>query len=272
MPLDHLSDNLRLLCSYGRSASDVCRRAGINRQQFSKYLNGHALPSLSTLRRLCDFFGVDEQEILLDTAEFRELVRVRAPRFAEARNTARDTIERLMQTPRMNQAVLESHAGYYHTYCYPDPKRDYYYRSLSRIYQQDGIWMVKSIDRNLDAQFMLPNTLKYNGLVLEGNNRIVICEREQILGQGVFQCILYASDHAPPTFLSGLMMSIAVEGVHEISCVRTVWQYLGQKPNLKDALGKCGTIDLGKEVLPDIIINCTDNRMVDGEDVLSPRV
>jgi len=67
-------------------------------------------------------------------------------------------------------------------------------------------------------------------------------------------------------------MSIAVEGVHEISCVRTVWHYLEQKPNLKEALGKCGTVDLNKEELPDIIINCTDNRMLEGEDILSPRV
>ena len=28
-----LAANLRLLCSYGRSVSDVCRRLGINRQQ-----------------------------------------------------------------------------------------------------------------------------------------------------------------------------------------------------------------------------------------------
>ena len=55
MAIEESCGELRLLCSYGRSTSDVCRRAGINRQQFNKYLNGHARPSLPTLRRLADF-------------------------------------------------------------------------------------------------------------------------------------------------------------------------------------------------------------------------
>lgn len=272
MKIDHLSENLRLLCSYGRSTSAVCRQAGINRQQFNKYLNGHAQPSLSTLRRLCDFFGVDEHEIFLDVTEFRELVRLRAPRFGGTKNALDDTVERLISAPRVNQTLLESHAGYYHTYSYPDPKRDYFYRSLSRIYRKDNVWLVKSVDRDLERQFVLPNMLKYTGLVLEGHNRIVICEREQVMGYAVFTTILYASEQTAPTFLSGLMTSMSPEGVHEISCVRTVWRYLGLKPNLREAIGECGIVDRKKETIPDIVIKCTDNRMVDGEDILSPRV
>ncbi|MGC1426952.1 MAG: helix-turn-helix transcriptional regulator, partial [Albidovulum sp.] len=57
MASDPIHDNIRLLCSYGQSVSDICRRAGFNRQQFNKYINGHAQPSLATLRRICDFFG-----------------------------------------------------------------------------------------------------------------------------------------------------------------------------------------------------------------------
>lgn len=52
---DDFGDNLRLLCSYYKSTAEVCRRLGINRPQFNRYLNGINRPSDSTMRRLCDF-------------------------------------------------------------------------------------------------------------------------------------------------------------------------------------------------------------------------
>lgn len=73
----NLSQNLRLLCSYYKSIAEVCRRLGINRPQFNRYLSGQHKPSANTLRRLCEFFGVDEQEILLPHGQFQRIVDVR---------------------------------------------------------------------------------------------------------------------------------------------------------------------------------------------------
>mgnify|MGYP001972390984 CR=1 FL=1 len=42
------------------SIAAVCRRVGINRQQFNKYLAGAVRPSRHNMRRICDFFGVTE--------------------------------------------------------------------------------------------------------------------------------------------------------------------------------------------------------------------
>jgi hypothetical protein len=46
------AENLRLLCSHYASVAEVCRRIGINRQQFNKYLSGASTPSLHSLRRI----------------------------------------------------------------------------------------------------------------------------------------------------------------------------------------------------------------------------
>src|SRR5437762_953001 len=72
MPSDteNLSANLRHLCAHYGSVAEVCRRAGINRQQFNKYLNGSSAPSLRNLRRISTFFGVDEYEITLAHEDF----------------------------------------------------------------------------------------------------------------------------------------------------------------------------------------------------------
>ncbi|MEB3734960.1 helix-turn-helix transcriptional regulator [Halopseudomonas pachastrellae] len=69
---DDFGDNLRLLCSYYKSTAEVCRRLGINRPQFNRYLNGVNRPSDSTMRRLCDFFGVEVYELLLPTGSFSD--------------------------------------------------------------------------------------------------------------------------------------------------------------------------------------------------------
>ena len=76
--------NLRLLCSYYRSVAEVCRRLDINRPQFNRYLSGRYRPSAHTLRRFCAFFGVEEHEILLPSAQFERLVQVRPRRPALA--------------------------------------------------------------------------------------------------------------------------------------------------------------------------------------------
>ncbi len=272
MAIDDLAENLRLLCSYGRSTSDVCRRAGLNRQQFNKYLNGHARPSLSTLRRICDFFGVDDHEILLDAKDFREIIKLRPPRLGADRSHLDEAIDRLIAPTDGNEALFKAHEGYYHAYSYPEPSVGYYLRSLYRLYCQEGHWFVKSLDRRLDERFMLPATLKYTGIAIEGFQRIAVFEREQGVGRSLHVTFLYASEQAAPSYLPGLTMSSTPEGSHHIYCVRTVWHYLGRKPNLREALGKCGVVDLTVETLPDIVIEYTDNRMREGDTVLMPRL
>ena len=64
MTNDDFTANLKFLCGHYKSVADVCRRLKINRQQFNKYLGGHSAPSQYNLRKICEFFGVDEGEIL----------------------------------------------------------------------------------------------------------------------------------------------------------------------------------------------------------------
>jgi transcriptional regulator with XRE-family HTH domain len=52
-------ENLRQLCARESSVSEVCREIGVNRTQFSRYLNGEAFPRPDLLLRICSYFGVD---------------------------------------------------------------------------------------------------------------------------------------------------------------------------------------------------------------------
>ena len=69
---EHLGDNLKLLCSHYRSIAEVCRKLGINRAQFNRYLGGQSRPTAHNLKRICDFFGVEAYELGLPGEQFAQ--------------------------------------------------------------------------------------------------------------------------------------------------------------------------------------------------------
>ncbi len=268
---ESLSENIRLLCSYGRSVSDICRRAGINRQQFSKYLNGHSEPSLASLRKICDFFGVDESEIMMDKARFQEIIRLRPPQFNHTENRFDRVIKALTSADTPTDTFFSRHEGYYHAYIVPDPGRGHCIRSLSRIYREGDKWLARTVERQMDQLFMLPATLKYSGIVMEGCNRIAIYEREDGEGRSLNATFLYPSEHGKPRYLPGLLVGFCAEGSQQINCIRTVWQFLGKQPDLRQALKKCGVVDREQETLPAFVEQGIGNDMTADEKLFTPR-
>lgn len=65
----NMAKNLRRLTSRIGSANYVCRELDINRQQFEKYLKRRSLPSAATLKRICSYFKVSEEELFAASAE-----------------------------------------------------------------------------------------------------------------------------------------------------------------------------------------------------------
>lgn len=241
---DDLAQNLRTLCSFAKSTSEVCRRVGINRQQFSKYLNGHARPSLSTLRRLCNFFGVDEYEIFLDEKKFQEIVSIRSEDFSKKLGTIGNPIEYLFNSSDAQNDIINRHKGYYHVYqAVLRPPSALLMRSLMRISIIKGSWCSKSIDRNFEHVFQQPRIVKYKGSVIESSGHLVVIERGQGPDQDLFVTMVYTSTYESPTFLSGLILYVDPGGAHEIGCRPVIWDYLGQTPDLRAALGASGMIE-----------------------------
>ncbi|WP_420546686.1 helix-turn-helix domain-containing protein [Curvivirga sp.] len=262
--------NLRLLASYGQSTSEICRRLKMNRQQFNKYVNGHAMPSLSTLRKLCDFFGVDEHEILMPAEEFKQLLIIRPPQFGTEETPYSKTVNNLLNLEKSDKDMLSRHEGFYFSYTVLDPKEQLYLRALSRIYRQEDKWMVKTIERGMDEKFMLPATVKYSGVIVESSKRIAIHEKQITHGHSLHTSFLYSSEEGRPNFLTGLQMGILTVGSQEIQCVRTVWDFLGSDIDLRKALKNCGVIDANKVKVPDYVIDGTDNQLAPGDIYLTP--
>ncbi len=68
MPYDEnihqvFAKNLRRHCESQPSIAAICAATKINRQQFNKYLSGKVLPGSLNLRIICEFLGIQEEEL-----------------------------------------------------------------------------------------------------------------------------------------------------------------------------------------------------------------
>lgn len=60
---DNIAANLRALCGERGSIAQVCREVGINRQQFSRYLTGEAVPNKTNLAKICRYFAISDSDL-----------------------------------------------------------------------------------------------------------------------------------------------------------------------------------------------------------------
>lgn len=260
--------NLRLLFSYGKSTADVSRRLGMNRHQVNKYINGHATPSLQSLQRICDFFGVEQSELLQDPQSFARLVRLKPPTL-KARSSSFDPLAtQLFKSSDLDAELLTRHAGYYHYYQKSTVMEGKYYRGISRIFHDGSHWGIKTLDRDLEKALNLPRTVKYAGQVTTSMGSIVCIERARE-GDSFHTTYLYGSKYRQPSFLTGLVIGTSPDGSGEIACRRVVWHYLGQRPDLRLAIRQCGIADQAQEKIPEFVSLGTTTNMTE-EKLLRP--
>ena len=129
--------NLRLAAGHAPSVSELCRRIGINRTQFNRYLSGEAFPRPDILHRICQHFGVDARILLEPLEDIRNDWRARAAQ-------------------RLRDIALPREARPFDHYLMPDGIYRFWRRSFShpgryvsglwRVHTANGVKMLKSFD------------------------------------------------------------------------------------------------------------------------------
>jgi hypothetical protein len=233
--------NLRILCSYHRSITEVTRKLEMNRQQFMKYLAGGAFPSGSNLRRICDFFGVDEYEILMPHERFREIVRLR-PAARQIASDVPAAAQALMRQAMAQHSQLAKYCGYYYKYFYSFSTPSFILRSLVCVYQDEKLTMYKTIEllsrpeqRDADSDLF-----KYRGIMLPVGDRLHMIDHESVLGNEMTQTILYPPYRNRVSALIGLMIGITATEAHQPVAARVVLDYLGRRVDRRKAIAGCG--------------------------------
>lgn len=263
---DEFADNLAHLCSYHPSIAEVCRRIGINRQQFNKYLCGQSRPSRANMRRICDFFGVTETEILLEPSHLRNLVSVRSRPLAEV--SLSGPMRHIDRLYRKN-AGLERYAGYYFRYYYSFSNPGKVMKSIGRIHLVEGHAYWKNIELIRDNGIGPAKTIaKYEGAAFLLTNRIYIVEYETLQINSMTQMTLYPSYHSRIGRLTGVQTGGPTRRGRRPGASKVLLEYLGQSIDLKKALYASGLFPPDDPAVPNGVDDHIRNSIVAGAFVL----
>ena len=241
MTKDSFSSNLAYACSLFPSISEVCRRININRQQFNKYLAGSVRPSRHNMRRICDFFGVTESEILLDPPRFAALISLRK---SSPRSSALP--QHLLAIEKLHRlsGELDRYTGWYFRYFYTFGYPNKITRSLAVISEHDGRHLWKNIERRGDRDLAMERFVgKYDGLAFYLGHRIHIMEYDAINFGSITQLILHPSFSARPGYLRGIQTGGSMRRGRKPAASAVVLEYLGTQIDERRALERCGILE-----------------------------
>ncbi|WP_160062901.1 helix-turn-helix domain-containing protein [Psychromonas sp. L1A2] len=247
----NLSANLKLLCSYSESISESCRKMGINRQQFSKYLNGSSMPSMQSLRKICDFFGVESEEITLPPDLFNSLIssreRNQKPKkiLDESPQGKRHT--RLLEEMMMltSEDITQYLGDYYYYYMTPS-YTGYISKGFARLSLKNGIAYSHFYERTEPGQAMLEGYEigKFVGIVLVLGERIQIIDYGVHCQRAISQTVLYGATKGSFSLLSGITLGIQGRSSRIPFTSRIVFERISESIPLRQKLKKIGLFSI----------------------------
>lgn len=264
--MSDFSVNLSLLSRNYRSIAEVCRRIGINRQQFNKYLSGQVHPSRHNMQRLCDFFGVTESEILMDAARFAQLVGLRDRPVDKAQL---DVPMRHLERIFARSNPVDRYAGHYFRYFYSFGNRGCIIRSLASIVVRDERGYFKNVEvlRDPDTGRWLGSN-KYEGMVFQLADRIQVVEYETKEVNSVTAMTLYPSYRHRLDVLMGVQTGGPTRRGRKPGASRVAMEFLGPEINLRRALRQTGLFRPDDPSLRRDIVDAIANEIREGDTVL----
>lgn len=264
MSTSDFSANLRLLCGYEKSITILCQKAGINRQQFYRYLNDLARPGFRTLTRLCDHFGLEELEIFLDHQQFRRMIALRKP-LSHAIDPLADFILAAQRINPRSTRDLQEYLGYYFSYFSPAEFPNTIMRALVYIFAENGFVYSKNVEGYRSVKNRKTRSLKYTGILFHSGDKIFVHERERNVGKMIWTTVFQPAEIDQFSTLAGLTLGTTSGSGREVACYRIVWEYLGRKVDLRSALGACGLHARDDPRIGDSIRNAVVNDIRPGE-------
>ncbi len=263
---DHMRTNLALLCSYYPSIAEVCRKLEINRQQFNKYLAGASYPTRRNMRRICDFFGVSDSELLMEPHQFENIISLkRRPMAQEALSKPLRHLDRLYQ----HSQGLDKYVGYYFRYFFSFGNPGQVIRSLVLIYNEEERFFWKNIEILRDPATRRTHGLnKYDGALFYLADRIHVLEYESIEVNTITQATLYPSHRSRLDTLVGIQTGGPTRRGRKPGASRVALEYLGRDIDLRQALKRAGLFNPNDDDLRSEIVALIENRIRPGSFVL----
>ena len=260
MSTKYIAQNLRYLCERRQSVSLVCRQLGFNRQQFGRYLVGDNRPSIYNLTRICQYFNITIDDIVLPPAKF-QLRLAQSSTDLPSSPLPADLVNELLKISNASSGTLDNYVGHYFRYHYAFAFPGYIFRSFLAVQKRGKYYYTKHIERipRNNAPTGTPLIIKYNGIMLEANSRFFLIERET-LSQHVITETIYAPLHRTGGYLTGIGCSLSSSIDNHPTAARSVLEFIGAKTDLRKALKSCGIFRPDSNAINPYIVSMVDNQ------------
>ncbi|MEH6627904.1 MAG: XRE family transcriptional regulator [Motiliproteus sp.] len=197
------------------------------------------MPSKFILRRICDFFGVEEYEIFLPHQQFAQIVQVRPQ--GQDTSKQRPYVEHIDKLQAQTQGRLDKYLGYYFEIYYSMAFPGKILRNLVEIQDQgEGVYYQRIERSKADDGSSKICHSKYLGCVFFLSDRIFMVDYESLTDNELTQTILYPTYKNRINRLAGLRLGVSASDRREPACARVIYEYLGQRVDLRKALKMCG--------------------------------
>jgi Helix-turn-helix len=250
-PESNLALNLRVLCSSKDSIAEICRRIGISRQQFNKYLSGKHAPSPANLRLICQYFGIEVPELQLAPGQFSVLFANQSyPHLDVLRHSP--AAARLLTLAAQSQKDLVGYCGVYERYHPSSIYKGQILRSIVYIYEKNSVVQYSYIERfqNLDDPKKARYIFKYHGVCSFLDGRIVFVDFESVRGNEITYSILIPQQRSSRELLFGLTMGVAASLSREPFAARVALRYCGEGPLSRTYMRRSRTLDPSDGSIP----------------------
>lgn len=203
----NLAANLKHVCSLYPSIAQVCRELGINRQQFNKYLAAQSMPTPHTLRRICEFFDIDQTDILSPPDRFATALARRDGGMPDKRRAATRAFE---TRSRSDRETLRKYCGYYNTYFNSPARYGSIIRGFCAIYERNGQFRTRTYERlsEQSGADQRAEVQKSEGIVILDGGYIYLHECTNAVERSHAFTVIYPNYRPKITLLNGVILSV----------------------------------------------------------------
>lgn len=250
--MENLAANLRLLCERQGSISQICRKVGINRQQFNKYLSGRHMPSATNIRIIANHFGLGAEVLFADHDHFRALVEGNFFDVMDNLRRAPQVIRFLDTVALSGKTDVGDYVGCYDRYQYSSIYARKILRSSLCIFRNGDFLNHYYIERfpSYDNPARVEYIFKYHGFTFPVEDRVFTIDFESVQRNeftfGIFSNVQRSSKR----FMFGIVSGVAATMFRQPFATRAVLHY--RKPGLltRAELQTTTTLDMNDPSIP----------------------
>lgn len=234
--MESFARELRVHCARKGTIAQLCKATGINRQQFNKYLAGQMLPGARTMRKICSYLGVSEEQLMSGRASVESATDYSGP------------------LPPVVPPTNLLQNGFYRAYCPVRDRPDLVARWLVHVTNDPQGRQVHSCRNRFEDGISLgysANRLTYRGPVTYGPGEAGLfgTARTPVPLHGIISVNLRPV--VEPDYFSALVLTRRAEGPLALSAVL---HFLGPACTARQALGGVGIARLHDPAMDPVIV------------------